>query len=70
MKPNAAIIAHLSHAEASRDILTQAAAEGRVERGEVLTWQEAALELAATKALAGYWRESRQAAEQARGARS
>lgn len=68
MKPNTAIIAHLSHAEASRDILSQAAAEGRVIRGEVLDYRAACLELAATKALAGYWRESRQAAEQARGA--
>jgi hypothetical protein len=47
-------------------VIAQAAAQGRIERGEVLTWKEAALELAATKALAGLWRESRDAAARGR----
>lgn len=66
MRPNAAVIAHIAHAEASRDIISQASEEGRVERGIVLDWRAAALELAATKAMAGFWRESRDAAEKGR----
>jgi hypothetical protein len=43
----------------------QAAAEGRAARSGQ-TWRDAQLELAATKAMAGLWRESRAAAEKGR----
>ena len=66
MRRNTAVIAYIAHAEAGRDIISQASAEGRVARAEVLNWRDAALELAATKAMAGFWRESRDAAEKGR----
>jgi hypothetical protein len=50
----------------TRDVLSQARAEGRVIRGECLTWQEQALERAAELFLAGYYTESREMAEKAR----
>ena len=50
----------------TRDVLAQAAAEGRVTRGEVLTWREQALERAADLFQAGYYTASREQAELAR----
>jgi hypothetical protein len=44
--------------------IAQAAAEGRVLRGECNDWRENALERAGELALAGYYAESRRAARQ------
>jgi hypothetical protein len=46
--------------------IAQAAAAGRVVRGECPTWRENAIERAAELFLAGYYAESRRVAEEAR----
>lgn len=62
MTLNRAQLAHIARLEASRDIIAQAQAEGRVARGECPTWRENALERAGELFLAGKWDESRRAA--------
>jgi len=52
-----------------RDTLAQAAAEGRVQRGECNDWRMDALEHAGTLALAGRYSASREMAMSAREAR-
>ena len=51
MTLNRAQLAHIARLEASRDIIAQAAAAGRVARGECPTWRENALEMAGEYAL-------------------
>jgi hypothetical protein len=50
----------------TRDVLSQARAEGEVARGERHDWRADALERAGELALAGMWQASRAMAEQAR----
>jgi len=66
MTLNRAQLAHIARIEAARDIIAQAAAAGRVARGETQTWRENALERAGELFLAGYYAESRRVAEEAR----
>jgi hypothetical protein len=48
----------------TRDVISQAHAEGLVIRGQMPTWRENALERAGDYALAGEWSESRRMARQ------
>jgi hypothetical protein len=48
----------------TRDVITQAAAEGLVLRGQIPTWREDALARAGDYAWAGEWTKSREFAQQ------
>lgn len=48
----------------TRDVISQAAAEGRVARGETPTWRENALERMAELFMAGDWEGSKRVAKQ------